>query len=164
MRGNTGDKRYTDLHRGNRVFGLLRPIVEIDFPVEELNIVEGKPRRRSWRGLRSRWFLGELFYQVGEVVGAVFVADQVDVRFDQLDLLQDRRPAKQRSLLQIRVELLKGERGCRSLALLHDKATNSEGHRQRINADLLDRDGPVHFGRKLRSDLVFQKRPTNQHH
>ena len=39
MRGNTGDKRHTDLHRGNRVFCLLRPIVEIDFPVQDLNII-----------------------------------------------------------------------------------------------------------------------------
>ena len=69
------------------MFGLLRPVVEVDFPVQDLNIIQGKPRRRSWRALGSRWFLGELVNQVGEVIGAVFVADQVDVGFDEPDLL-----------------------------------------------------------------------------
>ena len=64
--------------------------------------------------------------------------------------------------LQICVELVKGERGRRSLAFLHQKATNSEGHREWIDPDLLDGDWAVEFGRKLARQLIFQQRRRDQ--
>ena len=114
------------------MLGFLRPVVEVDFSVDDLNIVECEARRRpGWTG-------GKFIDEILKVVFEVIIADQIDIGFYQLQFLDHRGQAEERLHLQIDEKLSEGNRGDLTLPLLHQKAADRQGHRIRIDPDLFD--------------------------
>ena len=135
--GQARNERHADSELGHRMFGLFRPIVEVDLAVDDLNIVEREARRRTGRAA------GEFFDEILKIVFAIFIANHAHVGLDQPQFLDHRPQAKERAHFQIDEQFIEGKRGSVSLPLFHQKTADRCAHGERIDCDLLDRNRTV---------------------
>ena len=145
-------ERDADVDPPDLVAGLLRPVVEVDAPVDDLDIIKGKPSYSVFFYPFATYF-AEFFYQVGKVVGAVRASHDVHVQPGEPELAEDGPPPDHRSQLEIREDLLGGDPCSRAIALRDRKSPYRDGQLERIYPDVPDRRLPVErFGDVFRKD------------
>ena len=73
---------------GHTVLGLLRPVVEIDLAVDDLDIVQSETRRRPGRS-RS-----EFVDQILKIIFEILFAHEIHIGFHQAQFFDHRRKTK----------------------------------------------------------------------
>ena len=118
--GQARNKRHANFYLGNAVLGFFRPVFEIKFPIDDLDIIQREPR---WR---SRGSLGEFVDQVLIVIRSVFISDQADIRFRHPQRFDHRCQTKQGLKLEIDEQLIERYRGTIALPLAHHEAADGQ--------------------------------------
>ena len=132
----------------------IRAIVEVDAPLDELDVVQRELRRRPLGLVLVHGLIDEIL----EVVGLVRIPDDPQVRLHEPDLVDDRREAEERGGRRVDVQLVESERGFGAAAVLHDEA--ADGHRERvgIHAQRVDRHLALQLAREDLDEIGLRDR------
>jgi hypothetical protein len=131
-------------------------VVEIDTAVDETDVEERK-LRHGRVALRPRH---ELVEQILEVVAAVAIAHQTQLRLYQGDRVHHRREVKDRSPCSVNVKFVDASEGGISGAFARREAAHRDRGGERIDANSVDRNLAV---KELRARLL-QLRLHNRGH
>ena len=135
-------------------------VVELDLAAGNLNVIEGKRRNRP-RILHfrlSRQFVDE----IGKVETVRIQTRYADSRIDEPDFIDHRPPAEQRGRLQIDEEAVEPDERFNPLPLLDFETFQCERQGIRVDADALDRHGPMQQFAYLAERDMFDDRRQHE--
>jgi hypothetical protein len=119
-------ERNADPDPGNDDFSVVRAIVERHRTVVDLDVVDREVRRRPFR------LLPDALDQIVDVVAAIGVAHEVDLRTRQPDRVEHRRALPERLERKIDVERFEPEQRPLRLAIGHCQVEEPRTQRERI--------------------------------